>query len=342
MQECPLDTAISDSRGARHCVKGPKAVLTILSPRFVFAEEALASWQEQKKAARRLDLLRTKLAQSKEALAAAEEKVRWSQECIAQLERERDKHREKVRALEAARRDYESRGPKLGDAPKIKGLTEALEELERENERLRSDLLVKKERQLAELRRKLGEADGTKNGTEGSTPGVHTSSPARTGIGRGGSPRLPADGSKVATWQELQECRRARAQLEDALLERDNSNLELRFEKEQSLLQLARAQRRLKLLFDEELGPSGSAGPSPSGTPRGGVKSRGKATPRKEQEMEGVIEALKKVAEKLRAENEALRKASHSNVKYMEMLNKNRDLRKRVLELEAELEGARR
>lgn len=296
----------------------------------IFAAVSLAAWEEQKRIARRLDSLRTKLAQSKKDLDGTEAKLRGAQERIAQLEAERDKYRDKVRALEATRRDADGRGPRLGDAAKIRGLTEALEELERENERLRATVFVEKERETAELRRRLERNEsGTGRGPESLTPGGGQ----RGGIGRGGSPRFGAPNELgAATLQQLEECRKA-------LLERDNANLELRFEKEQSQLQLARVQRRLKLLFDEEMAPPGS---SPSGTPRGGSTARGKTTPRKEQEMEGVIEALKKVAEKLRAENEGLRKASHSNVKYMEMVNKGREMGKRVRELEAEIEIARR
>ncbi|GAQ80694.1 hypothetical protein KFL_000600110 [Klebsormidium nitens] len=291
---------------------------------------ALAAWEEHKRTVRRLDSLRAKVAQSKKDLDGAEAKLRGAQERIAQLEAERDKYRDKVRALEAARRDADGRGPRLGDAAKIRGLTEGLEEVERENERLRKTVFVEKEREITELRRRLERNDGgTGKIPESLTPG----GAQRGGIGRGGSPRFEAPNeSGAATLQHLEECKKA-------LLEKDNANLELRFEKEKSLLQLARVQRRLKLLFDEEMAPPGN---SPSGTPRGGATVRGKTTPRKEQEMEGVIEALKKVAEKLRAENEALRKASHSNVKYMEMVNKGREMGKRVRELEAELETARR
>lgn len=113
---------------------------------------------------------------------------------------------------------------------------------------------------------------------------------------------------------ELDFTRRQRLELEAALLDRDGKALESRFELEAATGNLQRLQRRVKELEDanrmlfqqQQLG--GGAVPF-SRTEQGGAGSaKATAGSRREAELEGVIDSMKRVIEKLRADNERIRK----------------------------------
>ena len=112
---------------------------------------------------------------------------------------------------------------------------------------------------------------------------------------------------------DLDTARRQRLDLESALLERDARAMENRFDLEARTAETERLRRRLREL--EMLSKQSSAGPLDSarvgkkgidgiGSNRGG----GGASTKREKELEDVVEAMKRVIDKLKAENERFKK----------------------------------
>ena len=112
---------------------------------------------------------------------------------------------------------------------------------------------------------------------------------------------------------------RARVQqLEDDLLERDNIALELRFDKELASLQRSRLERRANdleaYINAAQIGAARAASLAAAVSAGAGAAGRGKSKERSVQELEDVIEAMKRVTEKLRTENAMLKRSTQSNV----------------------------
>lgn len=113
---------------------------------------------------------------------------------------------------------------------------------------------------------------------------------------------------------ELDFARRQRLELEAQLLERDAQTLELRFESEEKAAERLRLQRRVKeqeeaLKLFRDGATQGHDLPfsrlAASGVPSG--TGTGTAS-RREAELEAVVESMKRVVEKLRGDNERLRR----------------------------------
>lgn len=120
---------------------------------------------------------------------------------------------------------------------------------------------------------------------------------------------------------ELDFARRQRLELEAQLLERDAQTLELRFESEEKAAERLRLQRRVKEQEDvirqlrEAAGHLAGAGDLPFSRivgagpgPGAGASGTGTGGSRRENELESVVESMKRVIEKLRADNERLRR----------------------------------
>jgi chromosome segregation ATPase len=120
---------------------------------------------------------------------------------------------------------------------------------------------------------------------------------------------------------ELDFARRQRLELEAQLLERDAQTLELRFESEEKAAERLRLQRRVKEQEDvirqlrEAAGHliGTGAGDLPfsrivGAGPGAGASGTGTGGSRRENELESVVESMKRVIEKLRADNERLRR----------------------------------
>jgi len=105
---------------------------------------------------------------------------------------------------------------------------------------------------------------------------------------------------------ELDSARRQRLDLEAALLERDSKAMEHRFDLEARATENDRLRRRLREL---ETALKTSSAASGGGKRDDGTKlPSASAGSKREKELEGVIEAMKRVIDKLKAENERVKK----------------------------------
>lgn len=111
---------------------------------------------------------------------------------------------------------------------------------------------------------------------------------------------------------DLDLVRRQKLELEAALLERDARAIESRFDLEASELEIGRLKRRVKELESSYKALSSlSQGSTPARANSGSstmnaVGARGK----REEELEGIVEAMKRVVDKLKAENDRLKKTA--------------------------------
>ncbi|KAK9830546.1 hypothetical protein WJX72_012389 [[Myrmecia] bisecta] len=262
----------------------------------------LEAWEEQKKLQKRVENLRQKL---KEKTAALDE-----------LTRERDRRAAHAAQMQAdlARqaaliKDLQDKVKRAREAPKlsvppeqVQALVKQVAELEAHNDDM--------ERQLAALRRQAGEA---------------TSSAPGTGI---------ADDSQLPP--------------ADRILKRDALLLDLRLEKDQAVARAARLQSRLEALFGASAADISLSPPSAANA-RGAARSRlaggalvdralkGKpAEGGREAQLLNTITALQRALETTQREAQA----GVSSSKYMQVMDKRKELQKRVAQLEAEAQQA--
>jgi DNA repair exonuclease SbcCD ATPase subunit len=121
---------------------------------------------------------------------------------------------------------------------------------------------------------------------------------------------------------QLDTARKQKMELEAILLEKDSRIIELNFDAEANNVEVARFRRRTHELeaYCRELasgrgGPStGSAGAKAAwGGPEEAAGTRGPGERfKRERDLEGVVEAMKVVVDKLKAENERLRKGANA------------------------------
>ena len=121
------------------------------------------------------------------------------------------------------------------------------------------------------------------------------------------------------------------AKMEEELVEKDGAILELRFEREQSTVNIGRLQRRLKELqgHNEYSNVVREQDKHDASAKDGSAK--------REKELEDTVVSLKKLCEKQRLENESLRRNTQSNVQFMEMKKENKGLKSRVEQLEEQV-----
>jgi hypothetical protein len=121
------------------------------------------------------------------------------------------------------------------------------------------------------------------------------------------------------------------AKMEEELVEKDGAILELRFEREQSTVNIGRLQRRLKELqgHNEYSNVVREQDKHDASAKDGSAK--------REKELEDTVVSLKKLCEKQRLENESLRRNTQSNVQFMEMKKENKGLKSRIEQLEEQV-----
>lgn len=103
---------------------------------------------------------------------------------------------------------------------------------------------------------------------------------------------------------ELDYARRQRLDLEAAILERDSKAMEHRFDLEARTAENERLRRRLR-----EVESALKTGPTGAASVKKAAWQEDKAgVGKKEKELEGVVDAMKRVIDKLKAENDRMKK----------------------------------
>jgi hypothetical protein len=103
-------------------------------------------------------------------------------------------------------------------------------------------------------------------------------------------------------------------------LEKDNLNIELKFDLETLKVEKLRLEKKMKELQQQ------ISSKHPSLTPISSVELRRSVGSESISDLRDTIESLKRVIEKLKIENATIKKSANSNVKYMELINENKVL----------------
>lgn len=145
--------------------------------------------------------------------------------------------------------------------------------------------------------------------------------------------------------QDLEEARSIQRELETKLLQRDSDAMEMRFDLEAGRVEVDRLNRRLEEIDESNKIKAGSSNRKdgtgkPSNTDEKNSKKAGERFKR-ERDLEGVVEALKSVVEKLKAENDRLRKGAAESVKIAEAEKKARELKSKLNSMQQEMKSLR-
>ena len=279
-------------------------------------EQALARWEEGVKLRKRAESLAKKLAERTKELEDQSKLAAKRADLVADLTKEKTTLQAKVRQLsEEVKRAGEAALAGAPDANAARELHDENEALHRELASLQRTVDVEQAAEIARLKRQLeggGASSGGGSKAAGSTGG-------RGGTGVGG---------ETTTAAALEGKVRA---LEGELLQRDDVALGLRFEAEQSNARAERLQRRIDRLF--------KGAPDPV---KGSDVASPRQPPRRVQELEDVVEALKKVVERQQSELAAVRGQAAAGARGTEHARAAKELRLKLRDLEAEMVGLRR
>ena len=261
-------------------------------------EETLARWEEGVKLRKRAETLAKKLSTKTRELEAAEKLVERGRNAVADAAKEKHALAAKLRAAtDALAGKAAPAKPDAPDPEAARKLHLECEALHRELASTRRVVDVEQAGEMARLQRRVDE--------------------------------LEADASAGASRRPERSALETRVRvLETDLLSKEDAEMGLRFEAEQQSARADRLQRRLDELFRRP----GSAG----GFEKGSVSGRDAAS-RRAQELEDVVDALKKVVEKQQSELSSLRARLASAARVAEAAKTAKALKQTVASLEAEV-----
>ena len=286
-----------------------------------------SKWESEKKLQKRLAVMEKRL----------HEKVEETEELTQQLKRARDMAQQAIQAKEdmakhaknSAKNADDSdnrrggRGEKKGssnmddvaglEAAQAKAfeLEEALNKMRRKADVEQANEIAKLRHELSVLQVRTGELEAELEESE-----VRRKQ-AASGVGGGRSLRDSEDRflREERLKDDLEVAKRQKLQLEADMLDRDARAIEARFDLESNEADSDRLKRRVRELENAYRAAAASGGSKTSvrgvGTSGlGGDKNTGGGASRREGELEGTIEAMKRVVDKLKAENDRLRKGT--------------------------------
>jgi centrosomal protein CEP290 len=264
-------------------------------------EETLARWEEGVKLRKRAETLAKKLAAKTRELENAEKLVERGRNAVADAAKEKSLLSAKLRAANDALAGKSKSASEEPDAEAVRALHVECEALHRELASTRRVVDVEQAGEIARLQRRVAELEEREKADESAAP-----RPERSALET-----------------------RARV-LEAELLSKEDAALGLRFEAEQASARADRLQRRLDELF-------GGRGLEKEKAPLSGRD----AASRRAQELEDVVDALKKVVEKQQTELSTLRARLASAARSADAAKAAKQLKQTVSLLEAELAETR-
>ena len=225
----------------------------------------------------------------------------------------------------ASAEEKEERSSQLSKLESMQSLRDKLFDAENEIARLEKVIKVEKESELAKLRAKLDDFESQIRDRDDELVEVNRRyrSLRSTSTKAADSYRREDELS-----ERLHDARVRVRTLQSDLVSREQTNVELRFETEHLENENARLRTRLADLEAYRSERSTYATPESSQRRKPGQRFS------RERDLEGVVDAMKRVMSKLKSENERLKKSTASNVKYVELRKQVRDLKAKVEVLE--------
>jgi len=266
-----------------------------------------SKWEAEKRLQKRISTLEKRLQEKIEECDDAQAQLRRQKELT--LQNQTAMQREKDRADRATKSAKNSR-QQGGDILKNEELHGKLFELESENDALRRKAIVQLPNELSAMRHQVDVLTNRVNELErelDDSEARRKQMAAATKEGGAFTTALRASEDRYLREEmlkdELTAARKIRQELEATLLERDSQALELRFDVESKEGEIVRLRRRVKELEAICKHSSGGTDPDMSSAPRpAGSRFN------KDRDSEAVVESLRKVVDRLKAENDRLRR----------------------------------
>ncbi|KAL3689575.1 hypothetical protein R1sor_015884 [Riccia sorocarpa] len=288
--------------------------------------------EDTDKLTRKVEILQKNLKATRRELLKRENDMSMATASVQQLRQELRNSKEMIEQLrEKKRKMMDSVKKRPTDNVRLKGLLENIEALEMENAVLKHEVMVQKNRRIANLERELRRVQGLDLLIDGKQHSC----------------------SRAVKFSDESTAEKVKKNMEDIIANKESMILELKFEADQATWKLAQVEKRFSILYGaleckkielnapaadsllDNIFSSGSGELSISALNllrekvlhlRGFSRSGSR-----ERELQDLAEAMIKVVEKLNSENEKLKQSCEDTVKHME---KNRKLRKVMHDLQ--------
>jgi len=268
-------------------------------------------WEAEKRLQKRISTLESRLKEKVDECKDTNERLRRAQQISSQQAQQLSQahqhdHQKESRAKSAAagrgRHATASSDDHTAHNVQLEESRQKVFDLEEENERLRRMAMVQLPNELSAVRHRCDTNASRVAQLEQELEDTEYQLKAAKNDTGGVSSTLRASEDRFMQVERLKDdlhaARKQRLELEASVLERDSKSLELRFEIEAKESENIRLRRRLKEL--EGISRSNPGARGTSGRPHSSGQTTG--------ENESVIESLRKVVDKLKGENERLRR----------------------------------
>ena len=298
-----------------------------VQPRDELRTQLRDKYESEKKLQNRVKTLEKRLKEKLEENEELQHAVRKARDAAQSEMKAKDEATK--RANNAMKSSAANRKLNVAEVGEIEGARERVFELEEEVASLsrRCEVEFPSEisrlrSQVSSLRDRLAEAESELTESESARKRVQSRSGTGSDNLRDSEDRyMKAEKLK----EDLEKARRQRLDLEAALLDRDSRAMENQFDIAAKDQELDRLKRRLSevdtayKVLAKSVPTDGTSGSSRFGDKKDGGKP---TSARREKELEGVVEAMKKVVDKLKAENDRLRKTGAPGERRMGELEK--------------------
>ena len=277
-------------------------------------------WEAEKRLQKRLATLEVRLKEKVDECNEVGERLRRAQQLInqqsTQIGQAKDQQQKESRRKSAAAGDVRNTSHSTEDRTAINVQLEETRqkvfELEEENERLRRVAMVELPNELSSLRHRCDTYAARVTQLEQELEDAEHNLKSVRYEQKGMSGQLRASEDRFVQTERLKEelhaARKQRLELEANLLERDSKSLELRFEVESKENENMRLRRRLKELESVSRALQQQQAADGVSLKAGRPTTTGKMGVTGSNGPESVIESLRKVVDKLKGENERLRR----------------------------------
>lgn len=315
------------------------------APQDELRQQLHAKWESEKKLQKRLTVVEKRLHEKLAEVEDLTSQLQRAREMTQQALQTKEEYAKKASAASKKATDRHSAG-NSADAAVLEEANNKIFDLEEVNARLRRQAEVEQVNDMNKMRHTISGLQMKVGELENELAESETR--RKTAASGGGKRTLRDSEDKYLREERLKDdldiIKKQKIELEAAILDRDARAIENRFDLEAKEQETDRLRKRVK-----ELEAAYRTTAAASGSPmRGGAGSTmtggaGKSGSRREADLEGTIEAMKRVVDKLKAENERFRKAAgggDSN-KAAEAEKKMHAQRQRADKLEDEISGLR-
>ena len=293
------------------------------------------SGADEKKLQRRIEILERRLEEKSSELETALGSADQARKLLDRANKEKDFAQKQKEKSDREIKNVKSSG--MGDLSSLEETREKLFQLEEDLVRARRQAELEMPRTISGLKAELGEALEDRRDAESTLK-------ATLERYRGGKDGLRESESLYMREEQLREevavLKKARRDLESKLLQRDSEMMEAKFDLEQAQLDKGRQTRRITELTQSVQAAKRLSRGNGGGGGGGGEREVGGRFKR-ERDLEGVVDALKRVVEKLKGENERLRRGAADSVRNAESDRRAKDAQRKAQELSEENKSLR-